>query len=464
MPPKGRAGRGAGAPPPPVRAAACCDLVISQVPQHMYEAVVEVRDGRHSCRRCSWLVHEHPLVPPPAQAVVQPAPVVAGAAAAVADVPNAGPQASLALLQESPLAFLGVMAAWKNAMWCQDDSDKVQRRMEEVQAAWIRGAYRIVGRHLRVVGASESITRTFAYKPIPDGTPDEVVFRQERGLAILACVKIAEAILDIAQSYARKRCIIDKVVNPVAVSEDLRTDEWFAIVEARKSSPKAGPGELEPEPDEFSTPDKLLWWFFFLASVSTTNMQARLERAVREYGALYRSKNPTSFCAKAVWDVTYSPEVVAAKKAKTRDRAALASGLANLATGPQKRQRDPSVAASATGTTPPGAGKGKTPAQVARQHKKMMKWKEKRAGKTGGAAAAGAAGADEEDEEDDFQSGSLTPAHAPSLARTGTSSSNTSPGIYSSSRSSGGSTTVNLAAGGGGGRGRGRGRGGRGRF
>ena len=454
MPPK--APKPPAKPQAPVRADACCGLNFTTLIPALLPIYMTTAGALHICSKCSWEVKDHPVGPAAAAPVVAAPLQAAGAPPAVTasahEVALAGPKASLALVAESPLAFLGVIAAWKNSTWCADDSDKVQRRLEEIQGAWIRGAYRIIRKHFRVLGAAEDTSRTFAYKTIPDGTVDEVSYRQERGLEVLACKNLAEAVLDLAQAYARKRCIIDRVTNQVAVDSELRTDEWFAITEVRKAPPRAGPGELEPAETEFSRPEKALWWFLFICSVETTNMQARLEAIVREYGAAYRAKNPKAFCARVVWDADYSPEVAARRQSESAERLALTAAVLSVHTA-GKRQRDPSAGADVDG----GGGSGDTrkkrsPAQVRRQQKKKEKWEKKKLDR---AAATGALAQD--DALADSTTASLatsTPSHSRSTTSSAGGSGN-SPGTGSATSSGQGS--------GGGGRGGGRGNG-RGRF
>ena len=414
---------------------------------HLVVMYVKVVDAQHLCLRCGWEVKDHAIGPPAAQPVAAAAAVASGA-----EVVAAGPKASLALVQESPLAFLGVVAAWKNSTWCSDDTDKVQRRMEEVQGAWIRGAYRVVGKHFRVLGAAEDITRKFAYKD-PPAAGDPVAFRQDRGLEVMACQRLADAFLDLAQSYARKRCIVDKVPNPVAIDPELRTDEWFAIVESKKAICRAGPGELEPAEAEFASPEKSLWWFLFMASVETTHMQARLEKAVRDWGKHYRSEHPKTFVAKAVWDVDYSAESVAARKAKSADRLALTAAVLALGKRPREPSKDPS---SAVRNAPKNTQKGLT--KSAKKRARAAKRKEMRASGSGGGAQA-SGGADEyDDEEDDQQQASSPPSGSRSL---GTSSGG--PGSSASRSPQGSHFSAGSSGRGSGGRGGGRGRG-RGRF
>lgn len=404
----------------PPKADAACKLCFTTLAAHLMPMFVEVMNLKHLCLRCRWEVKDHPVVPEaPPQVVAQVAPgpqaaqVAPAAAAARAEVAAPGPKASLALVQESPLAFLGVIAAWKNSSWCADDSDKVNKRMEEVQGAWVRGAYRVVSKHLRVLGAPEDINRTFEYKALPADVPDPVAYRQERGLEILACQRLADAVLDLAQAYARRRCIVDKVANQVLIHEDLRTDEWFAILETKRAVARAGPGELEPAESEFATPDKSLWWFFMIASVETTHMQARLERCVREWGASYRAKNPKSFCARAVWDAEYSPEVVAARRADRSERAALTAAV--LAVG-AKRGRDPNH----DSPNPRTPGRASTPkegqglSKSAKKKLRLARLRERRdaAGGSGGGAAEGG----DDDYDDDADSRFLS-SHSPSVSR-----------------------------------------------
>ena len=444
----------------PVRLPNCCDIDFTTMAAHLLDIFVvttkatPAKRSQNLCEKCGWKVSEHKISPkapsiatssPPSAVTAAPAPAQAPANDKQVVV-SPGPKASLALTAESPLTFLGVIQAWKNATWCVDDSDVVQSRLEEISAAWVRGVYGIVSKFFVVTGSADDIHRTFKYKPVPEDVSDSVVFRQERGTAVLGCLTLANAVLDIAVAYARRRCVIDKVANPVATIEELRTDEWYALIEARKGRPAIRTGELEPDEEEFEGPNKVLWWFLFLASLSTLVMQSRLERAVRDYGASYRAKHAEAFKPRAIWSAKYSAAAVAAARAALRPPPP-----------PADHQKRPREASAPPMSLASAAGIAGSPGTVAsKRAEKRKRWLDRKAAARvsevaagAGAAAAGAGDADSEDAASHVARPLFKRQQPPAVARTRTAT--TLPSVYGTSANPGG------------GPGGGRGRGGRGR-
>ena len=443
---------------PPMRQPQCCDLVFTTLAPHILDLylfeIQPLKPGgrvQSLCAKCGWKVAEHNISPARAPSVAVASATATPPVPSTSSSPNdkkeviaPGPQASLALTAESPLTFLGVIQAWKNSTWCVDDSDVVQSKLEEISAAWVRGSYNIVRRYFVVTGSNDDIHRTFSYKPIPADVADPIAFRQERGTAVLGCVTLANAVLDVAVAYARKRCVIDKVANQVATIEELRTDEWYALLETRKGKPAVRTGELEPDPEDFEGPHKVLWWFLFVASLSTLVIQTRLERAVRDFGALYRSKHAEAFKPKAIWQAKFSAEAVAARRAALR--AASAPAI------PQKRQREQSVPP----VPRPGAAAAAQPRVPSKRALKRQKWLDAKAARQAAEAGGGAAAATAADDEDDDDGLNLPPIpHSAPNARSGSI-----PSVYGASVSPGGGSSAGRGRGGRGDRG-GRGRGGR---
>ena len=262
----------------------------------------------------------------------------------------------------SGLTFLAHVALWKTARVCSDDHDEVSAAIEEIETAWFHGTNEVANSCIASSGPASVPTHAtvFDWAPIPPmadppaGADAQAIeshraayrllcegIRRQRSRELKACLPIARAVLRYCRAYARRRVVVDDAATHYTLRVRKMSDEWAAIArsETKLGMPVQTAQDVELESEHFRTPDKALWWFLAAAIAPVNALSRTLEAITRSYGESYRSANRDLFCAAAVWEVKYSPEAIAAKRAPVV---------------PDKRQRQGSEDPNLDRQRPPG--------------------------------------------------------------------------------------------------------------
>jgi hypothetical protein len=275
--------------PPPARLDACCRTDLTALQPVAYPHWVT---DQGSCRKCGWLVFEHPTAA---------AADAAGAAGAVVPGP------SMTLSEDPGRVFEREIEAWKLSAITTSDTDVWQRGFAKLVSVMFDGLSSSCVQTL-VRSSGEGVLRKFVLCDLPAGE-----LRVE-ALKFRSLVSAARTLLGLLRIQARadlfvngKKPLLIKTLQKTPVGAHVAT----AILDRGQ---RDIPGQVIPRASEFASWEFPAWWACMLATTPAQGFCAFVMSIFEDAVQLWADRNRKVVCDELTWNTLHAAAATATGK------------------------------------------------------------------------------------------------------------------------------------------------------